>query len=156
MFEDRQQFDMGKPHALHMLGQSRRNLAVGEQAIVLTAHPRTEMHFVHEHRLTQRVGVGALRQPGTVLPIIRAARLHDRCVSRSLLHLERIRIGLDAQRATGRPDLELVHRLGANARHEQFEHATGSQPPHLMCASVPAVEGADYRDARGVRGPDSE
>ena len=156
MLEHRKQFDVREPHALHMFGQSRRELAIRQQAVVLTAHPRREVHFVHEHRFAQRVGVGALRQPRAILPFVRVARLHNRRVPGTRLHLKRVRIGLHAQRPTRRPDLELVHRFRAHTGHEQFEHAAGSEAPHLMRPSVPVVERADHRHARGVRRPHRE
>ena len=156
MLEHGQQLDVREAHACHMLGQSRRQLAIRQQAIVLAAHPRSEVHFVHEHRFAQRIGVGTLGQPGAVVPLVRTTRLHDRCVSRTGLHLERVRIGLHAQRPTGRPDLELIHRFRAHTGHEQFEHAAGAEEPHLMRTTVPAVERANHRHACGVRRPHRE
>ena len=123
---------------------------------MLTTHPRAEVHFIHQHRLAQWIRVSALRQPCAVFPVVRAARLYDRCMPGALLHFERIRIGFHTQRPAGRPDLELVHRLCADARHEQFEYTARAEATHLVGAPVPAIEGANHRHPCGIRCPHRE
>ena len=139
-----------------MLGQSRRELGVRQQTVVLSTHPRRQVHFVHQHGLTHRIGVGPLREPGTVVPLIRVAVLHDRCMPGPRLHANSIRIRLDAQRPRGRLYLELIQCTIHDTGHEEFEHPTRAQQSHRMRASVPLVERTDHRHAHRVRRPDRE
>ena len=74
-------------------------------------------------------------------------------------HLGRVaeRIGLERQQDPVRAEnLVLVDRSRAEPRDEDLPQPAVETLAHLRAASIPAVEIADHRDARRVRGPDGE
>ena len=69
---------------------------------------------------------------------------------------QRHRIGLVHHLLLGIHQLVLVDFTRLQARHEQLPHAGLVAQAHGMAAAVPAVEGADHRDAPGIGRPHGE
>jgi hypothetical protein len=67
---DGQQFDVRVAHLLGVLHKLMRQVAIGEEAVVLgRALPTAEMHLVDAHRLVQRLALDALLHPFCVVPV---------------------------------------------------------------------------------------
>ena len=65
-----QQFDVGESQFVHVVGQARRDLAIGERTVVLfrNAHPRAEVNLVDRHGRMQRVRGCAFFKKSRVVP----------------------------------------------------------------------------------------
>ena len=86
---------MGETHLADIVRELVRQLAIVEEAIAPLGYapPRTEMHFVDRHRLTERVASGPLGQPSLVAPLEVVEIRYDRRRARRL-RLEGERIGV--------------------------------------------------------------
>ncbi len=83
------------------------------------------------------------RDPGPVAPLVRALE-HHRGGARRRLGGRGQRVGLQAQRAVGAADLELVVPVGADAGHEELPDPRRPQRAHRVHPSVPAVPVAHH------------
>ncbi len=114
------------------------------------------MHLVGGHRRPIGIARRALGHPVAIGPWVGRRIPHARRGLRANLHRECERISLEAERAVGTQDLELVELTGADVRDEELPHAAGAHRAHRHEAPVPAIEVADDPDAPGVRSPDRE
>ncbi len=157
VLHDRHQLDVREAEVGDVAPTARPRARGSERAVVLerVAPPRAEMHLVDRHRLAQRVALRAALEPLRVRPRVLRA-VHDRRVRRRHLGRERDRVGLDAQPAVLRAELELVLRPFVDAGDEELPDAGRAERAHRMQAAVPRVEVADDRDRARVRRPDGE
>ncbi len=81
MLHHRQQLDVGEAERAAVVGELRRELAVGEHAVALLRHapPRAQVHLVDRQRLPGRLAIGAGGEPVAVRPLVRRG-LDDRRV----------------------------------------------------------------------------
>ena len=155
MLHHRQELDVREAEVLRVGAELRGELAVVERLVVERAAPRAEMHLVDRHRAGVRLGAAATLDPLVVAPLV--ARAEDaRRVARRLLGGERVRIGLEQQRAVARRDLEAVERALGGVGHDGLPDAGHAALLHRVRAAVPVVPLADDRHLRRVRRPDRE
>ncbi len=113
------------------------------------------MELVGGHRLREDVALGAGAHPCAVAPRVRALG-DDRPRRRRDLRALGHRVGLQDPAAVPRQDLVLVHRAGAEPRHEQLPDTARSQAAQRVALTVPRVEVSDDADRARVGRPDGE
>ncbi len=155
MLRDRQQLDVGEAHALAVLGELRRQVAVGEEGIVGAAPPRPEVHLVDRQRTDGRIDDRAPRHPFTVIPGVRELGDHAGR-RRGSFGLARQWVCLEHGASVGTEDAVLVAHARAHVGDEDLPHTAGAERAHGQCARVPSVGVAHQRDAAGERRPDRE
>ncbi len=151
---------MGEAHVADVVGEPRRELAVGEKAVALLGDPapRAQVHLVHAHGLVEGLPAPALRHPGGIAPGVAREGSGDRGGARRVgLEREGEGIGLlgDGRARTGK-DLELVPQIGPERRDEELPDAVGRMQAHGMPPPVPAVPVAHHAHAARVGGPHRE
>ena len=83
-------------------------------AFLALSLPRPEMHFVNADRTGRQFACGTRLHPFLIAPSIAIEIVNKRRRFFPVLIEKRERIGLEQERATGRPDLELVMRAFAD------------------------------------------
>ena len=144
---------------LHVLGERRRHLAVGERAVAVLGHapPRAEVHLVDRHRRVERVAL-ARASPSSRRRSTRSRgpRRSTRCAAAS-------RCRRRTDRPCRRGSRRSARRCGT-CRPSPLP-TSGTKPSQMpdvaarlerVRARVPAVEVADDADALRVRRPDGE
>ena len=158
MLHDRQQLDVREAHALAVLGELRREIAVAQNLrwVIRRAAPGTEMHLVDRPWRIERVAVLAVGHPGAVVPFERQVPDHG-AGARRLFGAKRVRIGL-VYLVTGmaRNDMKFVHAAGLRLRHPHRPDTRVAGRTHRAGARVPAVPVAHDRNGLRVRRPDRE
>ena len=149
-----------KPMLVHVLGQLRRQLAVGERAVAVLGHapPRAEVHLVDRHRRVERVAplrALAIHSPVAPLVVERPRRSTPVCGGISAWKANGIGL-VDAVAVVRERDVVLVARARADARRRSLPRCRTRRAAAAGARLVPAVEVADHRDALGVRRPDGE
>jgi len=154
---DRQQLDMRVTHALDVGHKVGGQFAVGVEAPVGMALPRTGMHFIDIDRPMQPVPLRALFHPFVVLPAMPVGQGGEGGRAGAMFVTLRIGVGL-GQYLPGVTvaDLVAVQRVLLNLGNEQFPHAAGTVRAHRMHAAIPAVEFAHHADTLGIRCPEGE
>ena len=72
MLHDRQQFNVGEAHALHVVRKFGRHFAISKRAVVLlrNSHPRAQVNFVDRNWRLQRLAAATRLHPLGVGPLI--------------------------------------------------------------------------------------
>src|SRR5579875_831900 len=108
------------------------------------------MNLVDRDGRRTRLCRRAARHPSIVAPCRLATPVDDRCRTRRLFRMERIRIRLQwQQRALAALDLEFVERALRDVRHEQLPHAALVPLAHRQAPAVPTAKVADDACAPG-------
>ena len=158
MLHHRQQFDVSESHVVHVVGQLGRELAVTQRAIAFFrhAHPRSQMHFVGRDGSVRLVAIMARPQPLVVVPLI-IQFPHDRCRARWDLVVITVGVSLvDLVHVIARAQVIFVDRPMAQSGDKRLPHAGAGPRIHGMRIGIPAVEGANHRDALRVGRPHHE
>ena len=144
MRHHRQEFDMGKTHAGHVVDQLLGKFAPVERAPVGMTHPRAGMYFVDRDRRVGGLAARPLRTPCVVRPAERRGIVDDRCGGGRRLDPPGDRIGLHRQqRAVRSKQLVLIERSGREAWNKNLPHSRLVAQPHRVASPVPGVEVAD-------------
>ena len=155
MLHDGQQFDVRESQLIHIVGEARRDLAIGERTVVLfrDAHPRAQVNLVNRHGRVQRVRGRALFQKGRVVPGVVEIPDHG-SGARRYLREKSHRVGLfNLVTELGGVDVELVQRALADAGDKAFPDSRRAASLELMGLRIPAVEVADHRNTGGHSEP---
>ena len=140
------------PRSRHVVAELLGQLAVGEALA-----PRAEVHLVDRDRLAAS---GSRRRRARASHCSSRHSCRDRNDDRRRLrrHLGRLRdrVGVQADRAVGAAQLELVAGALAHAWQEELPDARAAERPHRVQAAVPEVEVADDADRARGRRPDGE
>jgi hypothetical protein len=156
MLHDREEFDVGEPHLVHIVCQPRCNLAITERTVVFVAHPRAEVHFINRHRSVQRVGGRALLKKFRIIPCVVEVPNH-RSRPRRPFAEKADRIGLfNLVTQLGRVNVKFVQSALVNARNETFPNSRSPTRLELMRLRVPSIETADHRHLASIRSPDAK
>jgi hypothetical protein len=153
-----QQLDMRETEVAHVLGQRRRDLAVGHRAVRLfgDAAPRAHVQLVDRYRRLQRLLTAAVGHPAAVLPGVVEIPDH-RCGARRRLGPEGERVRLiDLVAVDVRLDVVLVNGAALEAGHEALPDAGRLARTQRVGAIAPVVEVADDADGRRVGRPYGE
>ena len=153
----RQQLDVREAHVERVGGELVGQLEVGQRAVALhrVQPPRAEVDLVDRDRALERLGLGPVREPLLVGPVVRRL-VHDRGGLGRHLGGEGDRIGLQADLAVRREDLVLVVRAGLDAGQEELPDPGRPERAHRVHAAVPEVEVADHGHGAARRRPDRE
>jgi len=155
MFHHRQQFNVGKLHAVHILRQERREFPVTQPPVAIT-HPRTQMNFINRNGRLQAVLLSAMLHPIAIIPGI-AQVPHFGCRARRLLMAKTIGVSLVYRvPMLCRRDVVLVESALPYLGNEGLPDARVVQHLHCMSRRIPAIETADDRYNVSIRRPNGK
>ena len=158
MLHHRHELDVREAHAAHVVGETRRELAVRQPAVAFLrhAHPRAKVHLVHGERRVAVVGRAAALHPAFVAPVVSEVP-HDRGLAGRRLGVRGERVGLvDAGARRLGVDVVLVDRAMAHGGDETLPDAGLLARVEAVGILVPAVEVADHAHGVRVRRPHRE
>ena len=158
MLHHRHELDMRETEPAHVLREARRQLSVGEPAVVVVRHPhpRAQVKLVNGPGRLAGLNLRPVRHPRLVLPVVREVPDHRR-LARRWFGERRKWIRLVRVRARDpRVEVELVHRAMVGAADEAFPDARRLARLQRAGAWVPVVEVADHAHLVGVWRPDGE
>ena len=151
---DRHQLDVRVSEFLHVLDQSRRDLAIVEVLpAVSRAFPRSQMHFINRYRLLVPVHGFPVSDPGSVPPVVAAEIVNDRGALGRDFRGKGVGINLLQQIAIAGAHGELVGIAMLQAGNESPPDAAVARIQGIA-AMHPRVLVAQNSDLRGIRRPD--
>src|ERR1700693_690735 len=158
MFHHRQEFHMSKSHALDILREPRRGLAVGQRTIVLlgNAHPGSQVDFIDGVRSSQRVASRTILHTVLITPLVVEVPHYGRRAWRFFVE-QANRVGfVDLIAVAVRLDMEFVERTLVYSGNKSFLDAGVSAAIEQIASRTPGVKASNHRDEMSIWSPDAE
>src|SRR5258708_6126702 len=152
----RQKLNVRVAEILDVRHQSRGELAIGQQRVLRTTEPASQVNFVNRKGLCEIFFGGALLLPFGIAPLIAINVEDDRRRFGRDFGCETVRVGfLLLISLETRSYVVFVMRAFSGAGNEDLPDAAGAEP-HGMAADVPFVKVACNADHLRVGRPDAE
>ncbi len=158
MLHHRQQFDVGKVHALSVVGEARRYLTIVQRAIAFlrNPHPGTQMDFVDGNRCMQGISPFAILHPVMIGPLIFEIPYHGSGARRFFMQdPERVCL-VDYESVVPRNDVKLINGSFGHSGDEPLPNARTLANPKGMGERIPPIKAANDAYRARVRSPHAE
>src|SRR5580704_14384278 len=158
MLHHGKQLDVGEVHALSVIGEARRHLAITERTIIFlrNPHPGTEMDFVDGNRRMQGISPFAILHPVAISPLV-VEIPQDRSGARRFLMPEAERVCfVDYESVVPRNDVKLINRTLDHSGDEPLPNARTLANTQGMGEGIPAIKAANHAYCARVRSPHAE